>query len=371
MLQFEGSSTFRHVIVCSILSRRPITINRIRVEEDPPGIQAHEANFLKFVDRFTTGSTFQVSEQNTKLVFNPGMILGGVFSHEVPTQRCVTYVAEAVLLLMPFAKYDSRVTLVGSTQSEYDLCVDTLRTVTTRWVNLFGVQSSVRLIRRGCAPGGNGAIEVSCQAVRRLKSINVIDRGMVKRIRGISFACKVAPDLPQRAATAAKGVLLGLLPDVYVVTDVDDAKNRRQEMISGYGVMLVAETTSKTCVISQETIAMASTTVRESPEEVGQRAAHLLLDQIFEAGCIDGHHQMLVLLMMALTPDEISTAKLGPLNSSGVSALIMMETFFGVTCAVKEEKPRGGDNEEDERLPAPVLVTCMGSNTVNVWKKSS
>jgi RNA 3'-terminal phosphate cyclase-like protein len=362
MLHVEGASLFRHHIVCSILSKKPVTITNIHREEDPPGIRPYEANFLKFIDRFTNGSTFQVSQGNTQLTFNPGMILGGVFSHEVPVSRCVTYVIEAALLLMPFAKYDSKITFVGCTQSEEDLSVDTVRTVSLRWLNLFGVSSALRVIRRGSAPAGNGAVDVTCTAVRKLKSIKVTERGRVKRIRGIASAIKVAPDLPQRTATAAKGVLLNILPDVYVVTDVDEGKGRRSELCSGYGVLLVAETTGSTAVISQETTARG----REAPEDVGARCAHLLLDQILEGGCIDAHHQMLVLLLMALAPDEISVARLGRLTPSGISALVIMESFFGVTCAVKEEAQTDGPG-----LPRSTLVTCMGSNAINVWKKSS
>jgi RNA 3'-terminal phosphate cyclase-like protein len=263
---------------------------------------------------------------------------------------------------MPFAKYDSKITFVGCTQSEEDLSVDTVRTVSLRWLNLFGVSSALRVIRRGSAPAGNGAVDVTCTAVRKLKSIKVTERGRVKRIRGIASAIKVAPDLPQRTATAAKGVLLNILPDVYVVTDVDEGKGRRSELCSGYGVLLVAETTGSTAVISQETTARG----REAPEDVGARCAHLLLDQILEGGCIDAHHQMLVLLLMALAPDEISVARLGRLTPSGISALVIMESFFGVTCAVKEEAQTDGPG-----LPRSTLVTCMGSNAINVWKKSS
>lgn len=362
MLSFEGASLFRHHLVCSILAKRPITISNIHSRDDPPGIKPFEANFLKFIDRITNGSTFQVLKENTELVFHPGMILGGVFSHEVPTTRCVTYVAEAAALLMPFAKYDSKITLVGATQSEEDISVDTLRTVTTRWLQLFGVSCAVRLIRRGCAPSGGGAIDFSCSAVRKLRSVKIVERGKIKRVRGIASAVKVAPDLPQRTATASKGVLLNILPDVYVVTDVDDAKGRRSEQCSGFGVLLVAETTAKQCVISQEAIARP----RESPEDLGQRCAHLLLDQVLEGGCVDCHHQMMVLLMMALTPDDVSVAKLGALTPSAVSALVLMELFFGVSTAVKEE-----DQQDAAGLPKTTLVTCIGSNAVNVWKKSS
>lgn len=362
MLQFEGCSLLRHHIVCSIIAKRPVRITGIHDDEDPMGLQPYEANFLKFIDRVTTGSTFQVQDNNTTLNFTPGMILGGSFAHEVPSSRCVSYIMEAAVLLLPFAKYDSKITFVGATQGELDLSVDTFRTVTTRWLQLFGIHSSVRIIRRGAAPGGGGAVELEVKATRRLTSATTKERGRVRRVRGIAFACRTAPDLPQRSATAAKGVLLKLLPDVYVVTDVDGSKSNRKEGISGYGVLLVAETTSKLCVISQEATAGPC----ESPEEVGQRAAELLMDQIFAGGCVDAHHQLLVMLLMALGPDDISTVRFGELTSSGVSALMLMESYFGVSCAIKEE-----GSPTDPSLPSTTLITCLGANLVNVWKKSS
>ncbi|CBH14829.1 RNA re-capping enzyme, cytoplasmic [Trypanosoma equiperdum] len=361
MLTFEGSSLFRHHIVCSILTSKPIRILGIHDDDEPQGIQLAEANFLKFIDRVTSGSKFECTDSNTALTFYPGMILGGTFSHEVPSCRCVTYIAEAALLLLPFAKFDTRLTLVGSTQSEEDLSVDTLRTVTTRWLQLFGVDCSVRIIRRGVYPGGGGAIEVQCKAVRRLTAAEAVVRGRVRRIRGISFGARVAADLVQRAATAAKGVLLNLLPDVYVVTDMDNSKGSYGDRSSGYGVVLVAETTSKQCVISQESTAAP----KELPEDVGKRAAELLLDQVFECGCVDAHHQMLVLLLMGLSPDEVSTVRFGQFTCGLVSAVMLLEMYFGVSCATKQEWSSVGKD-----LPPTTLITCVGSNMVNVWKKS-
>ncbi|EPY26321.1 RNA 3'-terminal phosphate cyclase-like protein, partial [Strigomonas culicis] len=235
MLHFEGSSLFRHHLVCSILSKKPVTLTHLHdaaamdydsIDAHHPaasGIQDYEVNFLKFLTRVTSGSRMQLQQNNTSLVFEPGMILGGSFVHEVPTSRSVTYVIEAALLLLPFAKYDSKITFVGATQGregDLDLSPDTLRTVTARWMQLFGVQCGIRLVRRGAAPGGGGAVELTVRAVRRLTSAVAKERGRVRRVRGIAYACRTAGDLPQRAATAAKGVLLQLLPDVYVVTDM-------------------------------------------------------------------------------------------------------------------------------------------------------
>ncbi|KAH9601387.1 RNA 3'-terminal phosphate cyclase [Trypanosoma melophagium] len=361
MLEFEGSSLLRHHILCSLLTNKPVRISGIHDEDEPQGIKLVEANFLKFIDRVTSGSKIECTDNNTTLTFYPGMILGGTFSHEVPSIRCVTYIAEVAVLMLPFAKFDTKLTLLGSTQSDLDLSVDTLRTVTTRWLRLFGVDCSVRIIRRGVHPGGGGAIDLHCKAVRKLNSADATTRGRVRRIRGISFGCRVSADLSQRAATAAKGVLLNLLPDVYVVTDLDNAKRHNGEPSSGYGVVLVAETTSKHCVISQETTAMP----HEPPEVVGKRAAELLLDQVFEGGCVDAHHQILVLLLMALSPDEVSTVRFAQFTTGLVSAVVLLEAYFGVSCATKDEPSLAGSE-----FPSTTLITCIGSNTVNVWKKS-
>ena len=356
MLQFEGSSCLRDTIACSLLARRSVRVSNIHTDEDPCGINRHfEANLLKFVQRISPSSKMEVHDGSTTLVFHPGLILGGTFEHEVPHTRSVTYLIELALMVLPFAKNDSKIRFLGNTQGDSDLCIDTIRVVTCRVMQLFGVDVSLRIVRRGCGDTAGGCVELSVTALRQLRSVKLIERGKVRRVRGIAFSCRTAPDLPQRAATSAKGVLLQILPDVYVVSDVD--KNSRG---SGYGVILVAETTSKLAVVSQETIAQG----RESAEEVGQRAAMLLLDQVAEGGCIDAHHQNLALLFMGVGPAEASTIRFGPLSPSGVTMLTLLETFFGIKCAIKS-----GDS--DEGLPSTTIVTCIGANIINVAKKSS
>ncbi|CCW69392.1 unnamed protein product [Phytomonas sp. Hart1] len=359
----EGASLLRHNIVCSILSKKPLHITNINSDKDPIGIQMYEANFLKFIDRVTSGSSFQTQDHNTSLVFTPGMILGGVFSHEVPSPRCVTYLLEVAVLLLPFAKFDSRITFVGATQGALDLSVDTFRTVTTRWLQLFGLQCGIRTISRGATPGGGGAVILEVKALRKISYAVSESRGRVRRIRGIAFGCRTAPDLPQRSATTAKGFLLNLIPDVYIVTDVDAGGSRRNESSSGYGVMLVAETTADRCLLSQETVAHAG----EAPEEVGRRAAELLCDQIYEGGCVDGHHQMMVLLLMAVaSSDAPSSMRFGKLTPGAVSIMVLIQSYFGVTFGQREEESFAGS-----KFPPTNLITCFGSDLVNVWKRSS
>lgn len=49
-------------------------------------------------------------------------------------------------------------------------------------------------------------------------------------------------------------------------------------------------------------------------EELGERAALLLLEEIYRGGCVDSSNQHLVLLLMALGPKDVSRVLLGPLS---------------------------------------------------------
>jgi RNA 3'-terminal phosphate cyclase-like protein len=55
-LKYSGSSMFRQRIVASILSNRPLKIDRIREsEEEFTGLQDFEASFLRLIDEMTDG----------------------------------------------------------------------------------------------------------------------------------------------------------------------------------------------------------------------------------------------------------------------------------------------------------------------------
>lgn len=77
----------------------------------------------------------------------------------------------------------------------------------------------------------------------------------------------------------------------------------------GYGITLVAQSTTS-IVHSAE----SSSTSSRLPEEVGARAAQLLLEEIDRGGCVDGRHQWLILLLMCLGKEDVSKCLFGRLT---------------------------------------------------------
>ena len=73
--------------------------------------------------------------------------------------------------------------------------------------------------------------------------------GMVKRVRGIAYSMRVAPAASNRMVDGARSVLNPLLADVFVFTDHMPGHEAGES--PGYGLSLVAETTTGLLISSQ------------------------------------------------------------------------------------------------------------------------
>ena len=78
-LTFKGDGEFRQILILSLLSGKPVVIEEIRHLEDELGLTEYEVSLLKLIDELTNGTKTKLNETGTRLVFNPGFIIGGLF----------------------------------------------------------------------------------------------------------------------------------------------------------------------------------------------------------------------------------------------------------------------------------------------------
>lgn len=62
VLRFEGSTHFRQRLVCSTLAGRPIRIDRIREQDQNPGLRDFEACLLRLLEKVTDGCVVEINE---------------------------------------------------------------------------------------------------------------------------------------------------------------------------------------------------------------------------------------------------------------------------------------------------------------------
>ncbi|KAJ2395781.1 hypothetical protein GGI05_001422 [Coemansia sp. RSA 2603] len=354
VLHFEGHRFLKQRLVLSILSQRPVRIDKIRADDTNPGMRDYEVSLLRLLDKATNGSRFDISHTGTSVTLRPGMITGGRIDMDCPTSRAIGYYLEALVALAPFGKEQMTAVLRGITMDNRDVSVDTLRTATLVNYRHFGLDTGVELkiTKRGAPPKGGGEVRFVCPVVRSVKPLMFTDSGRIRRIRGIAYATRVSPQTANRLVEAARGELNRFIPDIYIYTDV--YKGAESGLSPGFGLSLVAESTTG-ALVTAELCAEPG----DAPEDVGARAARLLLAEIARGGCFDSAHQWMALLLMTLAPEHVVRTRIGKLTPFTIQYLRDLRDFFNTTFKISP------DAESNT-----VLMACLGTGFSNVGKKT-
>ena len=238
-LKLEGCKQFRYRVISSLLSGKQLKVSKIRVTDEQPGLHDFEANFLRLIELLTDGTSIEINDTGTILRFTPGLAVGGVgLSHDCGTSRSIGWFVEAILPLLVFAKSRTHITLSGITNDALDISVDVLKNVTLPLLKNFGISAELKIVRRGAPPNGGGIVELSTAIVRELSPVALDDMGLIKRVRGVTYASRVSPTILTRVVDSTRGVLNNLLPDVYIHTD--HYKGSEGGNSPGYSLALVA-----------------------------------------------------------------------------------------------------------------------------------
>ena len=96
------------------------------------------------------------------------------------------------------------------------------------------------------------------------------------------------------------------------------------------------------------------------PEEMGKRAAAMLLEEVRKGGVIDTSNQSLALLLMCFTPEDVSRVRLGALSQYTIESLRLFKKAFDVEFKVKPD--------HDTKT---VIMTCLGTGYRNMARAST
>ncbi|PKI85843.1 hypothetical protein MVES1_000656 [Malassezia vespertilionis] len=351
LLRFSGHAYFRQRLVLATLASRPVRIDKIRPDDQEPGIRNFEASFLRLMEKVTNGSAVEINYTGTAVYYKPGIIFGGPVTHDCGTSRGIGYFLEWLVLLAPFAKQELALTLRGITTGTGDMGVDTIRTVTLPILAMFLPLDSVsilasslelRIVKRGAAPQGGGEVFFRAPLIASLRALNFVECGRIRKIRGIASAVRVSPQMSNRMIDAARSVLNRFIPDLYLFSDVYRGEDSGKS--PGFSMSLVATSTTSALHASEATSAPGMT-----PEDVGLCAARQLLAEIQSGGCVDASHQPFALALMALGPEDVAKCRMGRLTAQAVQCLRDVREALGVVFKI-----RTIPESED------VLVSCVG-----------
>lgn len=305
-----------------------------------------------------------------------------------------------------FGKKPLEIKLEGITGEEgRDMSADMIRTVTLPHLHLFGVTDGLELSikKRGAAPLGGGLVLFRSPVVRNVKTLNFVDPGKIRRIRGIAYSTRVSPQFANRMVDAARSVLNRYIPDIYLYTDV--YKGEESGKSPGYGLTLLSLSTNS-AIHSAETLSVPPSSSAQSrngtsavisdgsstgpvfstPEDLALHASRSLLEEIAKGGCVDQSHQWLVLLLMVLGREDVARCRMGALTAHSIQYLRDLNDYFGIQfkiTAIKagdklkngshptgaqpdgEEVEEDEDEEEEEEQERTIMGVAVKTNDGN------
>jgi RNA 3'-terminal phosphate cyclase-like protein len=372
-LKFEdGSVQFRQRLVVSLLSHRTLLIKNIRADDlEHPGLHEHEASFLRLVDKLTNGSRIEINATGTQLRFQPGVMLGGDIEHVCSGERSIGWFLEGILPLAPFGKEDLSLDLEGITDGccHQDPSPDYLKAAIVPLMGHFGIgvdqdespPPSINIVQRGAAPNGiHGKVELYVPRTKELSPIDLTDEGLIRRVRGTVTSCRLAPSSAARVAHSCKGLLHRLLPDVWIHTNVNSTKQCGGVTSPGLCLVVSAESTTGAVLTAECCLDPNQERGAVLPEDLGQRGAAMVLEEVKRGGCVDTTAQSLALLWMCLGPEDVARIRFGTLSHYTIESLRLFKKAFGVEFKVKP------DHENQT-----VLMSCLGTGFRNMAKAAT
>jgi len=195
-------------------------------------------------------------------------------------------------------------------------------------------------------------VQFLCPIVKQVQTLNFVERGKIKRIRGISHAVRVNPQFSNRMIEASRSILNRYIPDIYLYSDVYKGEDSGKS--PGYGLSLLAESTTGAMHCAE---AMSQPGV--APEDTALVASRALLAEVRRGGCVDRHHQVLVLLMMVLGSEDVGRCRMSTPTPRTIQFLRDVQMCFGTTFKIV---PADSTDATEQEL----LFSCYGIGYVNV-----
>ena len=322
MLKIDGSigegggQIIRTSVAMSAITGEPIKITNIRANRPNPGLGAQHFSAVDAAAKLCDAKVSGLKIGSKEVVFKPDSLKGRKLNIDVGTAGSVTLILQALMIPATYLDGEIIINIRGGTDVRWSPPIDYLRFVTLPILRKFGYIGEVVLLKRGFYPKGGGKIKVKIKGIKKLKKINLNNRGYFKGICGISHAhtnLKKA-EVAKRQMKSARPLLfneLSKLIDKNTNFDFDfdlnfiKIKQEYPDTLSyGSGITLWAE--FENTIIGADSLGERG----KRAEIVGYEAAQNLIKEINSGGCVDKYMADQVIPYIALSGDSVKVSEI-------------------------------------------------------------
>lgn len=216
-----GGQIMRSALTLSLLTGQPFTIGALRAARPVPGLRPQHLAALRAAAQICGARVEGDRVGSLQFSFAPGAVRPGRYHFDIGTAGATSLVLQTVLLPLAMAPSGSRLTITGGTHVPWSPCFHYLdwhwRVVLAR----IGIRFDLTLHRAGFYPEGGGEVTASIPGNARPHGIDLLTRGPLRRIRGLSAVANLTQEIAERQRHQALRRLETLAPQVETAIAVE------------------------------------------------------------------------------------------------------------------------------------------------------
>ena len=295
-----GGQVFRTSLTLSLLTNRPCRIINIRAKRPSPGLKNQHLTSLQAACRISNAVVEGNSIGSQEVSFSPGEVNPGKYSFKITTAGSTSLVLQTIFLPLALKSKPSQVVIFGGTHVPWSPVSHYLDWQWLNWMQKIGFAGSLQLNGCGYFPMGGGEIICKITPGSELNPVNIIQRGKLIQISGLSGVTNLDRSIAKRKRMR----LVSRLGAKYPLSDI------RTATLPGVGkgtfLVLFLEFEDSTACFS------ALGKKGKRAEQVADELADQVEGFMDTPGCFDPYlpDQFLIPLSLSKGISRISTSKI-------------------------------------------------------------
>lgn len=333
-----GGQVLRTSLTLSALLGQPMRIENIRAKRSKPGLQAQHLTGVWAIAQICDAELAGADLGSLSLTFKPrSSPQAGEYSFDVAQARkggsagATSLVFQTLLLPLALAPGQSRLTIDGGTHVAWSPPFHYLKHVYLPTLARMGLEAQAEIEKWGWYPIGGGQMTaaISGRGESDLSGLDLVERGELKRLWGISAASNLPAHISQRQKKRADGYLRkrGFTPQIEMVEAPSPG--------TGTVVFLVAE-------YEHAVAGFFSPGRRGKPaEKVAEEACREFMAYHQSGACLDKHlaDQLILPLALAPAPSAFTTSEI---TQHLLTSIWAVEQFLDVRFQIEGEEGEKG-----------------------------
>ncbi len=316
-----GGQILRTAIALSAVTGQAFHIYNIRKSRPVAGLKPQHQKAIEAVAKVCNAEVAGNGIGSTEVSFSPGTIEGGSFDVNIGTAGSITLLLQALVPPLLFAENETEIELTGGTNVLWSPTTDFFSHVFCSFLDRMGVTIKVDIKNHGFYPRGGGRVKLLIEPQRKLKKLELVERGEMERIDVVSISSR---DLKEKK-----------------VAERQLRSFRETLRLKGHEHIVYADTLSSGTSIhahvhySNTKLGADVLGERGKPaEQIGSDCANLLKSQIDTGACLDRWMADQILPYMALSGG--GAVSVGEVTDHCRSNIWVIEKFVPVKFELKE-----------------------------------